>query len=129
MASGNEGNNALYPINILYNHHPYEYLLKRCDMEHIIKTDRLILQPLCEADIGFMQELIARPEAYFYDPDMQESPDDVAGNCQKFIKKAASLPNEGGIQWVVKLGAENIGEVHVQCNWEKQWNGNLGTIS
>jgi RimJ/RimL family protein N-acetyltransferase len=88
-------------------------------MEHTIKTNRLVLKPLCEADIDFLQKLIARPEAYFYDPDMQESPDDVIKNSQCFIDKSKSLPYEGGIQWIVKLADDNIGEVHVQCNWEK----------
>jgi len=88
-------------------------------MKHLIKTDRLILQPLCEADIAFMQELIARPEAYFYDLDMQQSPDDVVEDCKWFIEKEKLLPNEGGIRWIVKLNGDNIGEVHVQCNWEK----------
>jgi len=34
-----------------------------------------------------MQELIARPEAYFYDVDMQKSPEDVVKDCQWFIEK------------------------------------------
>ena len=88
-------------------------------MAHLIKTKRLVLQPLSEADICFMQKLIARPEAYFYDLDMQESPEDVVKNCQWFIKKVGSLPYEGGIRWIVKRNSDSIGEVHVRCNWEK----------
>ena len=88
-------------------------------MEHLIKTDRLVLKPSNEADINFMQKLIARPEAYFYDPDMQESPDDIIKNCQWFIEKMNSLPDEGGIRWIVNHNGNSIGEIHVQCNWEK----------
>ena len=88
-------------------------------MEHLIKTDRLVLQPMCETDIGFMQELITRPEAYFHDQDMQPSPEDIIEDCKWFIEKVESLPDEGGIRWIVKLNDVSIGEVHVQCNWEK----------
>ena len=88
-------------------------------MEHTIRTDRLVLQPLCEADIGFMQELIARPEAYYYDPEMAETPEDVIKDCEWFIEKAASLPDEGGIRWIVRHNGISIGEIFVQCNWER----------
>ena len=88
-------------------------------MEYLIKTERLALQPLNEADISFMQELIARPEAYFYDLDMQESPEDVVKDCQRYIEKVGSLPDGGGIRWIVKLNGDSVGEVHVRCNWEK----------
>jgi len=30
-----------------------------------------------------------------------------------------ALPDEGGIRWIVKLDGDSIGEIHVQCNWEK----------
>ena len=88
-------------------------------MNHTIKTDRLILQPSSEANIGFMQKLILRPEAYFYDPDMQESPEEVVEGCHWFIEKAKLLPDEGAIRWIIQLNGESIGEVHVQCNWER----------
>jgi len=87
-------------------------------MEHLIKTDRLILQPMCEADIDFMQALIAKPEAYFYDPQMQETPDDILEDCKWFMENAGSLPGEGGIRWIVKLDDASIGEIFVKCNWE-----------
>ena len=88
-------------------------------MDHIIKTSRLILQPSCEIDIPFLQDLNARSEAYFYDADMQPSPDEVTEDCRWFIENVKLLPNKGGIRWVVKLNNISIGEVHVQCNWER----------
>jgi len=88
-------------------------------MKHFIKTERLELHPSCEIDTGFMQELISRPEAYFHDPQMQESPADVTKDCEWFVEKAGLLPNEGGIRWIIKLGCTSIGEVFVRCNWER----------
>ena len=88
-------------------------------MEHLIRTDRLVLKPSCEADIAFMQYLMARPETYLYDSDMRKSPDEVITNCQWYIENAGLLPDAGGIRWIVLLDAESIGEVHVQCNWER----------
>jgi len=88
-------------------------------MKHLIKTERLVLQPMSEADIDFMQELIASPEAYFHDPQMQETPDDIIKDCEWFIEKAGFLPDEGGIRWIIKLDRVSIGEVFVQCNWER----------
>ena len=88
-------------------------------MEHLIKTDRLVLKPSCEADIGFIQKLMAEPEAYFYDLDTRKSPEDVLKDCKWYLEKARFLPDEGGIRWIVKNYDDCIGEVHVQCNWEK----------
>ncbi|MCL2360790.1 MAG: GNAT family N-acetyltransferase [Defluviitaleaceae bacterium] len=88
-------------------------------MTHLLKTERLILHPSNETDIGFMQELISRPEAYFYDPQMQETPADVTKDCEWFIEKEGCLPGKGGIRWIIKLDGINIGEVHVRCNWER----------
>jgi len=88
-------------------------------MKHLIKTKRLVLQPSSEADIGFMQELMTQPETFFYDQDMQKSPDDIIEDCKWFIKKVELLPDEGGIRWIINENGVSIGEVHVQCNWEK----------
>ena len=88
-------------------------------MEHSIKTNRLVLKPSGEADIAFIQRLMARPETFFYDPEMLKSPDEVITDCQWYIENAGLLPDSGGIRWIVQLKNESIGEVHVQCNWER----------
>ena len=95
-------------------------------MEHKITTDRLILEPLCEDDISFMKELILRPEAYYYDPEMAETSEDIESDCEWFIQKTALLPDAGGIRWIVKHYDEKIGEVHVHCNWERTLEWELG---
>ena len=95
-------------------------------MKHMIETDRLVLCPLSKDDINFMQKLIARPEAYYYDPDMAETNDDVAKDCEWFIEKMESLPEEGGIRWIVKLDGDSIGEVFVQCNHERTFEWEFG---
>ena len=88
-------------------------------MDNVIKTDRLLLKPLCDTDIDFMLKLAARPETYFYDKDMQKSHDEIVKDCEWYIEKEKNLSNEGGICWIVKLNYDNIGEIHVHCNWKK----------
>ena len=36
------------------------------------------------------------------------------------------MPNEGGIRWIVNLNSDKIGEIHVQCNWEKTLEWEIG---
>lgn len=55
-------------------------------MEHIIKTDRLFLQPLGESDMSFMQALAARPESYRYDSDKAQTSDKIAKRCHCQMK-------------------------------------------
>ena len=95
-------------------------------MNNLIKTDRLLLKPICEDDISFIQKLISHPETFFYDRDMQKTQDDVEKECKWYIEKEKALPNEGGIRWVVKLNSDSIGEIHVQCNWEKTLEWEIG---
>ena len=84
-------------------------------MEHLIETTRLVLQPLCETDISFMQELIARPEAYFYDVDMQKSPEDVVKDCQWFIEKLTWGLRPHNPRRAAFVFVRSTGEVNPPC--------------
>ena len=92
-------------------------------MDHILKTDRLSLLPLHESDIGFMRELMARPESYYYDSDSAKTNDEIAKECLRYCERSKELPDEGAIRWIVKSKDVSVGEVHVQCNWEptREW--------
>ena len=96
-------------------------------MEYGLKTDRLVLKPLSELDIAFIQELESRPETYKYDWGTALSADKIESGCRWFIEKQKSLPNGGAIRWIVIYDDKKIGEVHVDCindkshEWEIGW--------
>jgi len=95
-------------------------------MEHLIKTERLRLQPLNESDIKFFQELAEKPEYYEYDRDIAQSNDEIEKECRWFIERANALPDEGAIRWIVLHNDVRIGEIHITCNWEKTREWEIG---
>jgi RimJ/RimL family protein N-acetyltransferase len=96
------------------------------NMDHEIKTDRLLLHPLSEADIGFIKELAARPESYRYESDGPKTDEEIDKQCHRFIERAQTLPEEGAIRWIVKYLDKSIGEVNVRCNWEETFEWEIG---
>ena len=71
-------------------------------MDHTLKTDRLSLLPLDESDMGFMRELMARPETYHYDLDSAMTSDEVELECRQYRERSKELPDGGAIRWIVK---------------------------
>jgi len=95
-------------------------------MEHVINTDRLILYPLCKHHVQFMQELEARVETYKYDRDEPLSSDEIIEGCQWFFDNSKLLPDAGAIRWIITFNDINIGEVHINCNWDKTKEWEIG---
>ena len=86
----------------------------------------MILQPLSEFDINFMKELAAIHEYYKYDRDTAQSDDEIEKECQWFFEKIKFLPNKGAIKWITIYDNVKIGEVHINCNWEKTCEWEIG---
>ncbi len=95
-------------------------------MTHVIKTDRLDLQPIREADFDYIRQLRARPEYYQYENDGAYSADETAKQFAGFFEGIKKLPNQGAIQWVVIHNGVQAGEVHLRCNWEKTLEWEIG---
>ena len=95
-------------------------------MDHTIKTDRLILQPLGELEFDFIRELSQRLEYNEFERDKAKSHKEVTENCQRYIDGARKLPNGGAIQWVLLNNNVKIGEVHIKCNWEETHEWEIG---
>jgi RimJ/RimL family protein N-acetyltransferase len=78
---------------------------------------------MCENNINFMQELESIVETYEYDRDSPLSADEVTKSCLWFIENAKFLPNAGAIRWIITFNGVNIGEAHINCNWEetREW--------
>jgi len=96
------------------------------ETEHQILTERLLLRPIREEDIPFLQEVITRPESYCFESDAAESPDEIAAQCRRSIQRAQSLPEEGAIRWAVNRDGVRIGTVTLRCNWEETAEWEIG---
>ena len=95
-------------------------------MEYSIKTNRLNLQPVNEADFDFIQNLRTRPEYFKYENDRAYNDDEITEQFNGFLEGAENLPNKGAIQWIVINNDIKIGEVHLWCNWEKTLEWEIG---
>jgi len=95
-------------------------------MEHLIKTDRLNLQPLNKSDLDFIQKLRTSPEYFKYENDSAYTDDEITQQFNGFIEGAKNLPNKGSIQWIVKSNDIKIGEVHLWCNFDKTLEWEIG---
>ena len=93
-------------------------------MEHVIKTDRLYLQAINESDIEFMQELTARPESFKYDSALSSK--EMAEQCRWYMERMKALPDVGAITWIVRKDNVMIGEVHLECYYEKTHEWEIG---
>jgi RimJ/RimL family protein N-acetyltransferase len=95
-------------------------------MEHVIKTNRLSLQPLSESDIDFIQKLSARPEYFRYECEVAKTNGELAERCKWYIERLIKLPDDGAIQWIVSNNDVKIGEIHIWCNWQKTHEWEIG---